>query len=127
MAGPVWPALPRREIGVAPNPGLKPHVHLADVVQGGKDAQARRRCVVQGVQAAGTGQPLADGGLLQQRLHTGSYVGQVIVQQVDAPGVGSVRLGPMVAGVGREILGNNHISCPLFVELPEEEETVAGV
>ena len=38
MAGPVGPA-PSLQVSIRPNLGLGPHGHLADVVQGGEDAQ----------------------------------------------------------------------------------------
>ena len=75
VPGPARSALPGGKVLVAPDAGLEADVDLSYVVQGGEEGQPRRRCVVQGVHAAGAGQPLPDGGLGQQRLEAGTNIG----------------------------------------------------
>ena len=112
VAGPARSALSSREVLVAPDAGLEADVDLAYIVQGGEEGQPRRRRVVQGVQTAGSGQPLPDVGLGQQRLETGANVGQVVFQQMDAlwPRLPvGLRLCPELAGVVRRGFGGGHV------------------
>ena len=72
----------RRQIGIRPDPRLKPDIHLADVMQRGEHRQPRRRSLIQRSPPAGPRHPQPNARLPQQRLHTSPHIRQMMLQQM---------------------------------------------
>ena len=63
VAGAMRQAPARRGIDVSPDLSLEANVCLADIVQGGKEGETRRRCVIQIIPSTCGSQPTPDGRL----------------------------------------------------------------
>ena len=89
------------KILLAPYPRLEADIRLADVVQRGENAEARRSCLVDVIHFCRVSETPAYGRLKQESLEARADISEVVLQQVNAARVLSVRLCPMVPGVMR--------------------------
>ena len=128
MPSPVWGGFARKVIGT-PYLCLKPHVHLADVVESREHREAGDKRLVEIVKAACCRKPFSDSGLAHQRFKTRTNVGEVVFEQMNAFGIFSVGFCPVVSSIRRAWLSFRHLGVPLLPHaehLPMQEAVDAG-
>ena len=85
----------------APYLRLESHACLADVVQRGERRKSRDCHLIQFFQAAATRQAPSDCRLSEQFLKAGPNIGQMVLQQVDASAILTIRFAPVAANISR--------------------------